>query len=527
MPARARTGPCIVCGKLMPDEVPHQRRGMCNKCSVADVRARQADATCLGSDGTIPGVAATAVMRDASRGASGLAELMLGLMHDRFLLLQSASGDVLHVLDQRSVWVRLSGIPGRALVESVALSGIAELAREAQAAANPKIEKEWLSDSRKMILDSIGNMSMVAERRGIQWKRLSDMDKQSPGVFLLLDGILIAEEPDKLHTLDAANKEWNMTDKVVLQFTKQEGDAICKLKEKDIDAQTLADCNLLLQWHEKLFSEVAYRLRAPVDKGVDCYTNPTSQAGKTTTAENIEAALPGLVKLVKLEQQSFHKQKWSVIGKELASSLVTIFDECGSIPISRETLVDMTGPTVWVEGKGEQGHTEPRRGTGLLLGADWVFMPGGAQGVDSRTGQVWRSEDAPDLRGVHERLENNTIAHRYIARMLLEEQAAITEKVYDQDAADQLKERSLYSPLEQFLYICLDPTGDYKDEFDIDELTSHKMHRYYGVVQRRLYSEIIPILSRVHGPVSATDQIREGDKLIGLRGYKILWNGRS
>ena len=271
----------------------------------------------------------------------------------------------------------------------------------------------------------------------------------------------------------------------------------------------------------------AHRLNV-LDKGVDSYTDPGSGAGKSTLANLMSWAAPGLIKVFKVkDRQTWSNQEWSEINVELTSRRVTIIDEAGLVHVSRDTIVEMTQEDVPVEVKHVQPYMATRQGTAILLGADYHWLDGSSQGVLERIGQTAESKGKPAPDGIYDRLRNNVEAHRLMAWILLTQQAQPVF-VQNESAKAELVKRSLFSPASKFVYAALEPTGNFTDKVDLQELGTHPLLKPYGLSESKVRLGILKAITHVYRdgePLPQTEIEKEKNAITAIRGFKIRWGG--
>ena len=526
MPAAPYVGQCIRCHKRIPDEVQHHSKGACAPCAKQIQREK---VTVMHKSGTIEGAAATEVMANPERGSHGLAELLLGADAQRFMTVHNDKRADLYIRDQRNVWIQLTGDKDRSAQESTAIYALASELREAQSSERPEIDKEWLADSAGSIIASIPSMRMLARFRNVQALREEELDWQPHGVFPLIDGILDAAT-EKFSILDSADEEWFMTDRVSLHLTKAEAESVINLQLASVPDSTREDIDWLMERHRQFFKMVAYRLNM-VDKGIDHYRDQTSGAGKSLAARLMERSLPGLVKVIEIESKTFELQKWSEINTHLASRRVTIADEAGMVSLSRAVATELTGSEVPLAPKRVQHHMEPRKGSLIMLGADWSFVSTDAQGVQERVGQVaegaGKSVEAAEMEGIYGRLEKNLVAKRYLAKKMLQLQVG-ARPVVEEGRRDDLIERGRFSPLQRFVYQSLEFTGRYDlNSADLSELSSHKLLKAHNLTVAQLYGGLLKSIEHVYGKLDEIYVVRDADakskQITAIRGFRIRW----
>ena len=75
------------------------------------------------------------------------------------------------------------------------------------------------------------------------------------------------------------------------------------------------------------------------------------------------------------------------------------------VGLSRAVATELTGSEVPLAPKHVQHHMEPRKGSLIMLGADWSFVSTDAQGVQERVGQVTegagKSVEAAEMEGIY------------------------------------------------------------------------------------------------------------------------------
>ena len=533
MPRTTHVGECLRCRKMMPDEVKHKRHGYCTACSSwlrrEQIRAEMGAANAKSS---IAGDSALAVLADAGRSARGLAELLLlGDGRDGFVLVQEGEAETLHHRDVRGIWVALTGLKSQVRQEAAALYATIEERREAQAEVMKGTPNVWLADSSRVVIQSIESLYMLARKRGVHVVQHSDLNKQPPGVFPLLDGVLDASTTD-FEVLESADESWEMTDAVVLRITKE--DALEMLKvgydgtNQDFPEQVRMDIDLIWARQQSLLGQVAYRMSGP-DKGIDNFKDATSGAGKSMVADVCAAAAPGLVTKIEIEPGMLVEQKWTEINAAAATSLVVIVEEVGLAPISRKVLVELTGTAVPLSRKYEQFHMVPRRATVIAVGADWMFYPYGAQGVAERVAQVaetnsieaWQRGD-----GIRERLLERK-ARLWLLWTLLMARCK-NKPIIHEDALQVLQERAEFTPVERFVYAVLEHTGRMTDEVDLDNLTTHWALKWYGVPKELLRKQLEKAIEKVFGQEAALGPVNkrmDDKKLVSFTHYKVRWGG--
>ena len=518
MPRPQPEGWCIRCGEHYPSVVKHHSKGACASCHVLIRREQIRTAK---DDGSIEGAAATVIMVDGRRNAQGLAELLLRVEPERFAIIQRGEDNNLHVRDQRNVWVELPEQRLSTLDQTSAVYGLVEELRSAQAEEMAHVGREWLSEGQGSISQCIANMRLLARHRGIQSMRQEQVDKQPPGVFLLVDGVLDVSTANQ-SVEESADEDWNMTDGVTLLLTREEAGKIINLKWEDVPEQTREDVDWLWFRHHDFYRMAAYRLNVR-DKGVDHYMDSKSGAGKTTAAFQLEWAFPGLVKVIKVGAKIWENQQWSELNIHLAERLLTIADEAGMVNLSRDTVVELTQPEVPVARKKEQHHMRPRMGSLIVMGADWSFISADAQGVEQRIGQVAEATGTSTSREIYERLEHNLDARRYLAKKMLDAQLG-AKPVVDEDRKHDLIRRGQFSGIERFVYSALEVTGKFEDKADLLELSHHKLMKVHGVSAKLLYARIVKAIEAVFLDGKSLDptKIEKEEKMIvAIRGFKI------
>ena len=146
-----------------------------------------------------------------------------------------------------------------------------------------------------------------------------------------------------------------------------------------------------------LFRRLAKHLLGP-DKSIDTVRIARSNAGKTTLADALEAALPGIA-IVAEGPGSFTLQglKFSGPSTLLATYRLVIFDEADKIekPPHPSAVNILTGRRVRIEEKGLQPYYALRRANAVMLGADWPALIT-AQGSDTRFNWAY-NPDLPTL----------------------------------------------------------------------------------------------------------------------------------
>ena len=464
-------------------------------------------------------------MADGSRSAHGIAELLLLSSRERFLFVEEGPESTLHILDSRRAWVALTGEKQRVRREVSAIHGVLRELREAQQEEMPAIPAVWLADSAAAVRSSVDDLYMLAHSYDVEQRQIEDLNKQPPGVYLLTDGVLDAST-DAFKVLESAELEWCVTDAVVLTLSSEEASKIANLKPDDINQEAKEDVAALWARQPSYTQMIAYRTRV-TDKGMDAYMDPISGGGKTATAELSQSALPGLVALIDVSSDTLLSQKWSEINAALSTGRVVILDESANKPISRDVMTELTGPTLKLTRKYEQHHMVPRRATAIAVGPDWPFLPGGAQGIVERIGQVAHGGGAafPSQPSLRDRLQGNPDARRYHAFKLLH--AAVDAKPIQEEGPFQdIQERSTYGPVERFLYSSIEWTGKHADELLVEELNIHPAMSAYGVSARKVQPQLLKAMERLWpGQVGPEKQHKDDKHLIGIWGFKIHWWG--
>ena len=149
------------------------------------------------------------------------------------------------------------------------------------------------------------------------------------------------------------------------------------------------------QFPPDVFKALARYLLGPL-KSMDVLIAPSSDVGKTSMLQALQAALPGAVTYVDSTAiLDARRSRFTPWAKGLTESRLVAFDEFGRLDQGlTEHLFNMSGPTVAVGKKGVDMTALPRIGTPFFVGAN--FPPGidiDAQGVKQRLGNLTYLED--------------------------------------------------------------------------------------------------------------------------------------
>ena len=152
---------------------------------------------------------------------------------------------------------------------------------------------------------------------------------------------------------------------------------------------TLIDADppaVLCQFPQTFFEAIARHLWG-TSKDADFLASPTSNAGKSTLASALSAALPGAVAVKQAPAVlTAQRRKFSAHVAPLEHSRIVLYDECGKVDDWTGVIFELTPADLDIEHKGMDTVTRRRFGNAVFLGDAPPALDSSIQGVEERIG---------------------------------------------------------------------------------------------------------------------------------------------